>query len=271
MKYNKRKYALYFTGLILLVLISVWAPQILFQIQDSYSMERTRQETRNSLDFENLNYTYEESLRERMYRFAKGIAEGKQFNIAFTEYQVTQEIQDMGEKVCEDSLITILEDIGNVSESAMNEIQTVECKKYVIYEGDFKNGAAFIVWYMKLEMPDGITMKILMDISSDTVYYVQLINQKETGSAENVRTYSEVWFAYSEMLGGLPEYFYDYYAADFNEDFQEKISKKGWLFVEWQLLYQQYKLNFWISQEEDGMLSAGILQIGELIPEMLQE
>ncbi len=271
MKYSKRKYTLYFIGLLLLVLVSVCAPQILFQIQDSYSMDRTRQETRNSLDFENLNYTYEESLRKRMYRFARGIEEGRQYNIASTEYQVTQEIQDIWKEVCEDRLITILKTMREMPDSTMNEAQTVECKKYVIYEGEFENGAAFIMWYIKSELADGTTMKILMDVSGDTIYYVQLMNSKGIDLSDDTKKYNDRWFEYNYIWDYIWDYFCEYYEADINENDKAYNIRQGWLFTEGQLLYQQYKLNFWISQEEDGTLSAGICQLEELIPEMLQE
>lgn len=271
MKNNKRTYLICWLVLILFVFASALGPGLILAGQDYYRMERPFLKQNGSLDLANLNYAYGKPMREKLDDFAQGLAAGKQYHTAFTEYEINQEVQDLKQHFIqsEEGPLLLLQIFGRVSLSDASDVEIKACKKYVIYEEEFTNGAAFIAWYLQMEINQEIDLRVLMDIDSDTIYYAAANNINRMAVIRNLE-YATV--DYYELC----YYSYEYYESDYEEHSVKSTIREGdFDTVLWPLLYERSTLDFEIKElyEMDMIVceKIGIRQIGELIPELMQE
>lgn len=299
-KQNTKRYAICMAGLVILVLGAFLGPQFVFAGQDRYHMENTWQETRNSLDIEKLSYNYEQSMMTRMENFARGIAEKRTYYTSFMDCEANQEIGEIVAQALFHDWLYILEETGAVPFSVQpNRIASVEedgsitiidngigrieeCKKYVICEDNFENGAAIIAWYVKINVREGVDLKLLIDAESNSIYYMEAVNRK----GKIFESYATLPDALTYYLPGLDDrysYYREYYEAQamerdnrygFDNQSMEKFEMAEQAFA-WKLLYGDYPLHFEVNGQGDiksnVRITAGIREIGEMIPEMMQE
>lgn len=296
MKYSKKQYILCITGLFLLMLAAFFGPQFVFKQQDNRLISRIWKEERNSLEIDNLAYNHEQSVRERMLRFAGKLAEGAEYQAYGTEYTITREIWELGIRTKEQPFVEVLQTLGFVPDFDYRNAKLVECRKYILYTDDLRNGADFLLWYLKYELSEGCFMELLMDMDTQTIYCLQLTGSPDLmeifqyTSVGNSEYYSYAMSRhYSAYANGvftmvaagrvgeeLEQYFYDYYGADDieGENSPNVISRLNSDSVEWNLPYHEYTIAFELKAETDSenlwRIAIGIRQLREWIPEMMQ-
>lgn len=278
------KYILCVMGSVLLLVIAILGPQLLFSIQDEYQMEKSWQGQRVSLDLEALNSSYG-SMRERLISFADGLAQGRDYYVAGTEYQVTGETYTLVDQILGQEIFSFLESWGFPYYSKMlykigYSIQ--DCKKYVIYDDSFDEGQTSVVamaWYLNLRISENFHIKLLTDTESNALYYIQYVFEENSMEKEEIAYYQDIMTA-------LFAYFHYYYGAGVEkaqsyEEFVEVVDKE----VSESILREEYfadgvsvkaKLpfgengNFLILDAGIGNkhIYMGIMELKELIPEL---
>lgn len=191
-KYSKIiKYIVCVAASVILVVTAIMGPQLLLTAQDNYQLGKSWQGKRVSLDMEALNNSYG-SMRERLLSFAAGVAQEKDYYVAGTDYQATEEIYDIIEQVFEQEIIVMLMDLSGFPfyfpELLEKEFDIAACKKCFIYDASFDEGVTSIVamaWYIELKVTDAQYIKILADVEKNTVYYVEYVYE-ENVYEENV-------------------------------------------------------------------------------------
>ena len=176
---GKRAYFAGITGILLLVVLAFLGPQIVFKIQDMYQTGRLWQGTRTGLDMEAIYSTYG-SLRERLVVFAERLDEEYKFYVADTEYQRSAELVDMLDMILDQAGYEKLEECGIAPQ--MDEVEnrgyTIDqIKKYVIYNdvtGNESNAVVVSAWIFEFTTRHDITVKLLVDTETYTIYYVQI-------------------------------------------------------------------------------------------------
>lgn len=289
MKKNRRKYALCLMGLLSAVVAAFFSPQLFFFLQDSYRLQNMRQETRQSLDIEGLQFSYAQSVRLRMADLAQGLAEGKTYHTAATDYEIEESRQqevlnDLQSFFYENTWFYPMSEWQYVIEAFNNQPMKIEtCKKYVIYEEDFTNGAAIIAWYVGCTKDDGSYVKLLVDINEDIIYYME--------SSESIKEEELIKMGYEigswshinkEILYYQREFYNDYYQGDYVGDeiyneYAAQTADKLWQPVmNWEIPYDSchidFEADFWNEIDENGSMTChsrmGVSQIGSLIPEL---
>ena len=170
-------------GILLLVIMAFLGPQIVFRMQEIYQTGRIRQGTRAGLDMESIYSTYG-SLRERMVVLAQRLEEDYEFYVAGTEYHRSAELLDMLDMILNQKGYEKLEECGIAPQMAEVENRGYsidQIKKYVIYNdimGNETNAVVVSAWYFEFTTRHDITVKLLIDTETYTLYYMRL-NQKD--------------------------------------------------------------------------------------------
>lgn len=247
MKYNK-KYAVGLFSIGILIMVAIMAPNLLFLVQDMYRMGRTWQAERRGLDMAALNQSYD-TLRNRMVRFADGVANNKEYFVTGTDYQVESEHFDILDRAISQEYFSIMADMGiimNALPEFYEEIGCViyECKKYVVYDAEFDEGIGnieFLLWYMEVEVGLNYHIRILFDAETYTVYYMEYVEDDGTTAmlergldyvyfSSKGQYYDSDWM--QEMVQYLIQYCYYYYEAG---------NEKSQSFVEYMESVEQQK------------------------------
>lgn len=276
MKHSRKGYVLCLSGLLFLVLAAFFGPYFIFRIQDGYRMEKVYREERSGLDIQNLNYTYESRIGERMGSLAQGLAEGKNYKVVSTDYEITQEIWEYALKARNQEWISFMKEIGLLSLFTVDGASEVlECKRYVIYEGNLENGAELILWYLKIRLV-GTDMVLLIDAQSESIYYMELV--KLAGNTTQDDRTAIKYYGYDDdaIEEILYEYYFSYYEGNYvhgksnEKTMLTMLNQEGGLW-EYELPYGENHLNFEIRYEggrdiyDARRLQIGIRQIAELI------
>jgi len=177
---KKRKKAFIFVAelsvLTLLVAAAFYAPQIIFQVQDTILCGKTSFGARESMDVEALSTTYERSLSQRMVNFAEGLAEGEAFYVASQDLSIGEEIYDYLESdtFWSKDIFWYFMDIGMLNYGfweGRNSIVVTDYKQYVIYSDDYAKGVNFILRYVEMrDTLDDRIYKVLIDAETETLY-----------------------------------------------------------------------------------------------------
>ncbi len=294
------------SGIIILIALAFSGPEIVFQIQDTYQMGRTWQGTRNGLDVEALYSAYG-SLRERLVAFAERQSEDYEFYVAGTEHQRSAELLDMLDVIVTQEGYEMMEAYGIVPqlEEVKNRGYTIDqVKKYVVYNDiaeDESNAVVVSAWYIEFTTRQGITIKLLVDTETYTLYYIQICQTDYFESKEGRQYWEELYhvdiFLYDEWM----RYWFDYYEAGqtavqtfegYMQGYWMNVETNVWyeekegVVIEYKsqkaqpqkvtmkLPYGEHYLQWWASvssTHEKGVpavFSMGLKNIADLIPEL---
>lgn len=282
-------------GMGLLIMISLFLPQILFAIQDAYRMKNTETQARSKLDVVEWNAAYEKQLSTRL----TNLLNMQDRTITAIEYEFLLE-SEQGELLSEifyeewfgvlynHVVMTnyVYTDDFDVALSFMVQ----DCKKYLVHGKDYQDGVALMMWYFDLYLtPVDTRIQILVDAETDTLYYVKITAEEGKDYLKENKFDKQRMEQLYYCAESIPYYFsfyYDYYEADaavlysdygtYDEIpwFVERKIEDSYCEVVFPLYYGELNTEFWFRAElGKGAypdLIIGLPIIGELIPEMLQ-
>lgn len=283
---NVRIYGVCMSGLLLLVIAALFLPQVIFTIQDRYLMTGTEVEARRSLDVSQLNSLYEKQTHDRMSNFIH--MDLQTATITSIDYDLMEdtEIEEQVRAILQQTWSAPLNVIKDFTSDTSIIVQN--CKKYIVYGNENENGVALMMWYYDIYL-DALDsrMRLLVDSETDTIYYVKvMIDEGYNMAAAKAYDYS-----YSIELIYLIFYNLDYYNTYYEAElesfrFDEESLKKGevW-YVDTESEDEGYTLhaalpygelsvdflfeNIW--RNDVNIISMGIHEIGNLVPEMIQD
>lgn len=199
--------------LILLVLVSLFAPRLLFAIQDSVRFVGIKTGQYESWDITNLVTDYEISLSRRLSNFAKGLKAQKSYYVTTLESGSNKDAYDMMEQAWNQELLLRLLDAGLFNEKIYSAYNIEQWKRYVVYDKDYENGVAFLLEYVKISTMEDVTIELLMDTQTGTVYYARAV----TGAAEVSAKIQKNPFYYIDS-NNIYYILADYYEAELDDN-----------------------------------------------------
>ncbi len=234
--------------LAILLAVASFAPQVIFQVQDSLLCDKITLGKRENMDVESLSITYEKSLGQRMRNFAEGLSAGRNYYITSQDLVINNEVQEYvnSEYGIYQEFIIIFSEIGwFIIErfDADMEPHINQWKQYVIYSDLYAKGVNFILWYIEVENVYGDVLKLLTDAETGTLYAVELergLNQPETIIVNNS------WNM--EVSMSLWNFFSNYYETSSYNNIYEEFYKQ---MQEESKVYTYYEYERYIAGEED--------------------
>lgn len=234
-KAKKRKQ--YFITAIILILLIVTAyliPQFYFATQDKKRFRVTELENREVFDITALGVPYEQSMYERLSRYAREIQEGKTFYITKQEQTPDAAFYDVlnSEWGLYQDNILFLVDYGILPASFIFEFDwsegffVAEWDQYVVYTENFSDGVNFIFWYMELQSVDGGILKILVDAETKEMYAVQADYTKSEKKTKYEKEKETLDSLSDENVAEVGNYFYSQYGEDITVQEKERAGEE---------------------------------------------
>lgn len=281
-------------GILLLVILAFFGPQLVFAMQDTYQTGKTWQGTRKGPDMEAIYSTYG-GLRDRMAAFAERLEQNYEFYVAGTEYHVTTELLDLLDViVAQEGYEKLVEcGIAPYLEAVKNRGYTLDqWMKYVIYSDitdEETNAVVISGWYIAFTTRDQITVKMLVDTETYELYYMKIVDYKYTERKNKEYwewLYADDYFLKQEWLA----YWFDYYEAgqteiqtfdgyvqglwlnsqtDANEDkvLNSVLSLPyGEYYLDW-----QFRIRTGTEKGIPAVFSIGLEEVAELIPQLKED
>lgn len=168
-------YALGTLGLVILVTAAFFGPEIVFAVQDDIRCGRVVSMSPIEVDVTSFNTGYEKDLYKRLERFAKGLAEGRQYYATFQDMELTSEIADWmvsEQGYYRESFQTLVWNLGLIPEQIF-DYNLISWKRCVIYGDDFAGGVNFILWYIELGNNDRPAVRLLVDGETGDIYGIR--------------------------------------------------------------------------------------------------
>ena len=254
-------YFRYGAGMLLLIALAFFTPQLILSAQDRYQMDRIWQGARNSLDMGEIYDEYGD-MRERMEAFAHRLEENYTFYVAGTEHRMDEEFFDIMDNVIRQEGYEMLLNYGmapDMSAVASKGYMVDEWKKYVMYNDiseEESNAVILSGWYLEFTMRNDVTVKMLVDTETYDLYYLQMLDYagmdsrtldhpeksqtvvtkkpEKYGITDAVNVYDmlkynvENWYLITDWLG----YWFEYYEAGENliqtyEGYLQSLETKG--------------------------------------------
>lgn len=179
-EYDQRKrsilaYGLGTLGLVLLITAAFFGPGIVFAMQDDIRCSAVVSMSPENVDITSFNTGYETDLYKRLERFARGLAEGRQYYFTVQDMELTTEIADwmaseqgyyqVGFQLLRWNLKLIPEEVFDYN--------LISWKRCVIYGDDFAGGVNFILWYIELGNNDKPAARLLVDGETGEIYGIR--------------------------------------------------------------------------------------------------
>lgn len=238
---SPRYYAAIFLTLALLIAAAFFAPQIIFGVQDAILCRDTVLTQQESLNVDTLSTTYEKSLEKRMQNFAEGLAEGDTFYTTSQSLALTGEVREYvySDRGLFSNEVNEFADIGLLPWYIWEADYTIlRWKQYVIYSDDFAKGVNFILWYVEMQDPVGVIVKLLADAEDGTIYAIRTESNRYDDSTEGAdvsiekrRNYiDEIYWSdrVPTRIWGTLAYCYECLDDSELKDFQIMVDEYGW-------------------------------------------
>lgn len=282
-KSNKWTYIIGVAGILLLIGMAFVCPQIVFRIQDAYQMGRTWQGMGKNLDVEAMYSSYG-SLKERLLALAERQSKNRDFYVTGTEHQRSAELLDMLDTIVSQEGYGMLEAYGIVTglEEVKNRGYTIdEVKKYIIYndieEGE-SNAVVVSAWYIEFTTRQDITIKLLADTETYTLYYLQVNQENYFESKEDKVHWQVVYDAEYFLQEEWLDLWIDYYEADRKDIVVESEAQKSQSqIISIELPYGDQTLQWHMEIQTDikeklpAVFSIGLKDIVDFIPELQRD
>lgn len=294
---NKLIYPFCIGGMVFLVLVALFFPQIIFSIQDMYRMENTETEVRSNLNVSGLDLSYEQNMNARLYNFLNM----QDMTVTAIEYEFADdsELQELLEKILKQDWFAMPYDMNMMTTYLLTvdfwekfPVSVRDCKKYLVHGRDYQDGVALMMWYLDLYLePVDTRVRILADTETDTIYYVKITEglNEEVEEYKVDKSLSERLYYWADIAPEFFYFYYSYYEADeamLHSEYGTYDINRPW-FVETKMVEYEYcEITFPLCYGElnadfqmraelgKGIypnLTMGLPVIGEMIPEMIQD
>lgn len=294
-KKNMKIYAVSIVGILCLVILALFLPQIVFGIQDRYRMSNTEVEKRSGIDVSSINTDYELNMNARMSNFSQIDLESLVVTAIDYDGKENEEISDLLGKVFANEWVERLNDITYYlfqRELKPTFIDLKDYKKYIVYGKDYQDGVALLMWYLDfyLEEP-AARVRVLVDSETESIYYIKITADKEqyekqkgNVATDGIADSGELYSLFAESVTKYMGYYIDYYESDTdkakysgkNGDYwytDMKLDDENCIF-KCAFPYGATTLEFQFSatggEGSRPNIEMGISVIGDLIPEMMQ-
>lgn len=302
---SKVIYGLCIAGMAGLVMAAFQLPQFVFMVQDKYRFMNTAVEERGSLDIARLNMTYEKQLSTRMENFARGNHEF----VTATGYDTgdATEKDVLLNQIMAQDLNLWMADYNYLSEyfyygysDGFSSDDVSDWKKYVVYGEDIREGVTLMVWYVDITLADDTRMQLLTDTETGTLYYVRVTAGKSDAYRFSFDSDYPFYYPFDfllpvsyyyesdvdqwletggdEQAAGNETVIYNYDKDIFSKNiFTDLVITRGdnEFSMSFPLYYGDQTLTFrFEAHRGNGFLpdyTMGISEIGNLIPEMMQD
>ena len=193
-------------------------------------------------------------------------------------------------------------------EEVKNRGYTIDqVKKYVIYNDIDENESNAVVvsaWYIEFTTRQDITIKLLVDTETYTLYYIQISQTEYFEKKEDMLYWEELYYVERFLYDDWMSYWFDYYEAGqtavqtfegymqgywMNVETSVVHEEKEGVVIEYKsqkaqpqtvtmkLPYEEHYLQWWASVRSTGekgvpaVFSMGLKNIAELIPELKED
>lgn len=282
-KSDKWTYIIGVAGVVLLIGMAFACPKIAFRIQDAYQKGRTWQGMGKNLDVEAMYSSYG-SLKERLLALAERQSKNRDFYVTGTEHQRSAELLDMLDTIVSQEGYGMMEAYGIVPrlEEVKNRGYTIdEVKKYIIYndieEGE-SNAVVVSAWYIEFTTRQDITIKLLADTETYTLYYLQVNQENYFESKEDKVNWQVVYDAEFFLQEEWLDLWIDYYEADRKDIVVESEAQKSQSqTISMEMPYGNQTLQWHVEIQTDikkklpAVFSIGLKDIVDFIPELQRD
>lgn len=162
--------------LLAVVAAALLIPQGIFLVQDEILCRKTELSSQDAGDIEFLGSNYEQSLHQRMWDFAEGLAAGDNFYVTSRNLVHNEELQEYlySEKGLYQEMMLVFSELDLLYTVFWDfEASVLQWKQYVIYSDDYAKGVNFILWYIELLSGSDTVMKLLADGETGIIYAVK--------------------------------------------------------------------------------------------------
>lgn len=128
-----------------------------------------------AVDITSFNTDYETDLYKRLERFAKGLAEGREYYVTVQDMELTTEITDWfasEQGYYQDGVQVLLWNLRLIPDDVFY-CDLISWKRCVIYGDDFAGGVNFILWYIELGNNDKPAARLLVDGETGEIYGIR--------------------------------------------------------------------------------------------------
>lgn len=204
-EYNRRKHSILAYGLstlvlVLLVTAAFFGPQIVFAMQDDIRCGAVVSMSPEDVDITSFNTGYETDLYKRLERYARGLAEGREYYVTVQDMEPTTEITDWAaseQGYYQEGFQVLCWTLKLIPEEIF-DYNLISWKRCVIYGDDFAGGVNFILWYLELGNNDEPVVRLLVD--------------GETGEIYGIRTNFDAYFQDEQIeMTGISQNLVDFY------------------------------------------------------------
>lgn len=292
-------YGPFLLGLGILLCISFFLPQVIFQMQDGYHFAGKSVKCWEVSDNGPVSADYERDMCRRVERLASVSADN--LTVSAIDYggKTVEEVVELLERVFASEWMGYINEMTfGIYYDFLQKTSTIniqDCKKYVVYENTSLEDILLMVWYVDIYMVDyDTTVRLVVDTETEMVYYIEIIGK--SGQEKNYQDDMVKPTEYNKMAklgimaGGsyLMSYFNEYYEAHMEEievnGMVDGESKDMWYvtredtedgsYISYVLPYENVATEFGVSLKQgEGFLpdfAAGLVLIRDYIPEMIQ-
>lgn len=206
---NISAYVLGTLGLVLLVTAAFFGPKLVFAVQDDIRCGRVVNMSPEEVDITTFNTGYEMNLYKRLERFAKGLAEGREYYVTVQDMELTTEVADWAvseQGFYQDSIQMLVWNLGLIPEEVFS-YNLIRWKRCVIYGDDFAGGVNFILWYIEIGNNDKPVVRLLVDGETGELYGIRTnfdaLFQDEEGEILATETLVDLYGIYDDNMWEL--------------------------------------------------------------------
>ncbi|MCH5342703.1 MAG: hypothetical protein J1E64_01600 [Acetatifactor sp.] len=294
---SRVKYAACVTGLLLLIAAAFWMPQAVFAAQNYYQNSRLAMEAVGERKISGFDTGYEHDLKTRMEQFLQGIAAGRQYYAIASDYEMSEaEEKELLTSLPKNEGIWLAQNMtANLISLYVNDLVVEDCKRYAIFDEKFESGIAFSCLYLELSSDLYRSIRILMDLEDDTIYYVKVesagIGTEMFGMSKGeLQDYMDLYGSTTPFYA-VANYYGQYYHADNllvdtgdgmattrvkMQDLPNYFHKIGEEDFDWTvpIFYgdEALSVDFMMHlMENEFAVEVGLHEIGALVPEFAEE
>lgn len=193
-----KSYLLSISGLLVLIIIALFLPNIIFSIQDGYQTATVETGNREAFDVQTAEEAYPKDIATRMQRVAA--ARWGNMTVSVVEQNIDQDLFNtlMNEIMMQEymKILLTLADYELTEALERVSIENVKiCDRYVVYGDDYTEGILLTFWYVKIYLPTVESyVEFIVDSETYSIYYAEL-------NAEDTVNY--VVYADSEQTEGV--------------------------------------------------------------------
>lgn len=176
-------YIVSIAGVLALVIIAVFLPQIFFSVQDSYRTGETNLMSRDVYDIITAQTVYPLDVYTKLHNLAQTGLGDVSVSVVKSSIDIEEfyEIKDsIREQAYVMNLVTLLPETFGDSINLLSADNIKKCGKYIVYGDEYTNGVILMFWYMKIYLPSvNSYMELVIDSETNHIYYMEVEAQAD--------------------------------------------------------------------------------------------